>query len=93
MVEYNNISDDGIKGIASSENMSNLLRVYLDGNPYTEDGFNILGESIFLESLEYPEFEREEAIEEIEEEEEEFEEVEIDDVEEEEEINDDDNRE
>ena len=72
MVEYNNISDEGIKLIAESENMSNLLRVYLDGNPYTDEGFNILGESEYLEQLEYPEFEPEESIEEFVEEEEEF---------------------
>ena len=89
MVEYNDISDEGIKAIAESESMSNLLRLYIEGNPYTDEGFNALGESEFLQQLEYPEFVREEAIEEIEEEEEEFEDVEIEDVEEEEDLDDD----
>ena len=93
MVEYNNISDVGIKAIAGSENMSNLLRIYIDGNLYTDEGFNALSESEYLEKLEYPEFEREEAIEELIEEEEEFEDIEIDDVEEEEELDDDDKQE
>ena len=92
MVEYNNISDDGIKAIADSKNMINLLRIYLDGNPYTEDGLNVLGESEYLEQLEYPEFEREEFVQELPEEEEEFEDIEIDDVDEEEDLDDEQNR-
>ncbi len=88
MIEYNDVSDIGMKTIAESENMGNLLRLYIEGNPYTDEGFNALGESEFLKQLEYPEFVREEAIEEIEEEEEEFEDVEIEDVEEEEDLDD-----
>ena len=89
MIEHNNISDEGLKLIASSDKMSNLLRIYIDGNSYTDEGYNALGDSEFLTQLEYPEFEREEVIEEIEEEEEEFDEVEIEDVDEEELLDDD----
>ena len=36
------------------------MRLYIDGNHHTEDGFNALGDSEYLKQLEYPEFEREE---------------------------------
>ncbi len=75
--------------IAESEIMSNLLRVYIEGNDYTDDGFYALGESEFLTKLEYPEYEREEEEVEEEDEEEEFEEVEeIVEVDEEEDLDD-----
>jgi hypothetical protein len=70
--------------------MSGLVRLYIDGNNHTEEGFNALGDSEFLNQLEYPEFERDEVeMEEIEEEEE-FEDIEIEDVEEEEILEDED---
>jgi hypothetical protein len=89
MVEYNEITDEGLQAISTSELMSNLLRLYIEGNPYTDDGFTLLAESEYLQQLEYPEFTREEAEEEVVEEGEEFEDVEIEDVDEEEDLGDD----
>ena len=73
--------------------MTNLTRLYLDGNNYDEEGLDYLRQSDFLEQLEYPVLEREEEEEEFEEEdEEEFEDIEEEDEEdEEEEIDDDEN--
>ena len=78
---------EGIEAICESENLSNLLRLYIEENNYTEEGFDLLGEAEHLMNLEYPEFDREEEIEEEEEEEEEFEDVEdIEEIEEEEDL-------
>ena len=67
--------------------MANLLRLYIEENNYTEEGFELLGEAEHLMQLEYPEFDREEEIEEEEEEEEEFEDVEdIEEIDEEEDL-------
>jgi hypothetical protein len=69
--------------------MSSLLRLYVDGNLHTDDGFDTLGNSEYLKQLEYPEFERGEVEIEMVDEEEEFEDIEIEDVEEEEILEDD----
>ena len=84
VIENNDITDDGMNLISSSENMSNLVRLYIDGNLNTDDGFDALGNSENLKQLEYPEFERDEVEIEMVDEEEEFEDIEIEDVEEEE---------
>ena len=70
--------------------MSCLIRLYIDGNHHTDDGFNSLGDSEYLKQLEYPEFDRDEMEMEVAEEEEEFEDIEIEDVEEEEVLEDED---
>ena len=69
--------------------MSNLIRLYIDGNLHTDDGLDTLGNSEFLKQLEYPEFERDDDEIEIIDEEEELEDIEIEDVEEEEILEDD----
>ena len=87
MVENIGIPDEGIKAFCEEECMTNLLRLYIEENETTEEGFELLAEPEHLQQLEYPEFQREEEIEEEEEEEEEFEDVEdIEEIEEEEDL-------
>jgi hypothetical protein len=87
MVENAGITDEGIKALCEEECMKNLLRLYIEENNTTEEGFELMAEPEHLQQLEYPEFEREEEIEEEEEEEEEFEDVEdIEEIEEEEDL-------
>ena len=84
MVENAGITDAGIVALCEEECMKNLLRLYIEENNTTEEGFELMAEPEHLQQLEYPEFEREEEIEEEEEEEEEFEDVEdIEEIEEE----------
>ena len=87
MVENNGITDEGISALCEDTCMTNLLRLYIEENETTEEGFELLADPEHLQQLEYPEFEREEEIEEEEEEEEEFEDVEdIEEIDEEEDL-------
>ena len=63
------------------------MRLYIEENDYTEEGFDLLGEAEHLVNLEYPEFDREEELDEEEEEGEEFEDIEdIEEIDEEEDL-------